>query len=161
MCVRVGIITINWSWGRAWGWRISVSWHAHMFGGGIYQSAHQDCISNACGWKPTSLRMHRPWPAQRAIQTPTAAPPQKGQPLPVTRSPQNHVLDAYFNSPQGRISPPLLEWGCPVWCLWDNSRQTKSEGSGERRLLLKHPQARVSEWNSREEECVLVPWSLV
>ena len=35
-------------------------------------------VSIAWGWKPTSLRTHRPWPAPRFIQAPTATPPQRG-----------------------------------------------------------------------------------
>ena len=58
--------------------------------------------------------MHRPWPPPRAIQSPMATPPQKEQPPPVTHSPPSHALVAYFNSPQGRISPP------PRNLLWLN-----------------------------------------
>ena len=80
MGVRVSIIRISVGWGsgRAWRGRTIMLWHAHKFGGGIYQSPHKDWGSNPCGRKPTSLRMHGPWPAPRAIQAPTAVPPQRG-----------------------------------------------------------------------------------
>ena len=72
-------------------------------------------LSIKCLWLETKFAKNA-WAMTSTKGHPNAhgCPTPKGQPLPVTHSPQSHALAAYFNSPQGRISPPLLEWGCPV-----------------------------------------------
>ena len=58
-------------------------------------------------------------------------PTPKRQPPSVTYSPPNNALVANFNSPQGRISPPPLGWGCPVLCL-RGTQTNESEWLGEK-----------------------------
>ena len=85
-----------------------------VFGGGIKQSAHPRLHFESL-WLKTSFAMNARVMASTMSHPSTHGhPTPKGKPLPVTHSPPNHALDAYFNSPQGRISPPPLEWGCPV-----------------------------------------------
>ena len=106
--------------------------HASLFlglevehGGDYYLSVHARCFrwhfkhdtktnSKAYNQKPIPLRITQTVTQTRHHSDVHGYPTPKGQPPSMTYSPPSHALVANFNSPQGRISPPPLGWGCPV-----------------------------------------------